>query len=461
MSKRTLILLLALPILWCCHKDDNHPWDPNWGGEEEKKVDPEPEKAEAKPRYVWIDAAANFDDYGNSRENIKADCRKIAQTGFTDIIVDVRATTGDVLFKSNVAPALKRIDRWRGSSYEWAERTATFDYLQAFIEEGHAAGLKVHAAINTLVGGYLCPYGLGTQGMVYSDAAKKDWCSVQNLSTGLMNCLDVTEGYGPRFLSPANAEVQNFVVTLVGELAAYKDLDGIVLDRCRYDDSGLQSDFSPASRAAFEKYIGQTVGKWPEDIFAPGTTSLPSYMSNLQRQWLTFRVKTIHDLVEKAAGKAHSVNPDIKFGVYVGAWYSSYYESGVNWASPKYNCKQEYSWADASYQAAGFADLLDYIFLGAYAGTTGIHGSSEWTMEGFCKLGGKRLAGAVPYAAGPDIGNGSGFENGGQGKLMPDIVSTCISNADGLFIFDLCHIKMYDYWSDLKSGIDAYLNTVK
>ena len=460
MSKRTLILLLALPILWCCHKDDNHPWDPSWGGKEEP-VDPTPEKAEAKPRYVWIDAAANFDDYGNSRENIKADCRKIAQTGFTDIIVDVRATTGDVLFKSSVAPALERIDRWRGSSYGWAERTATFDYLQAFIEEGHAAGLKVHAAINTLVGGYLCPYGLGTQGMVYSDDAKKDWCSVQNLSTGLTNCLDVTEGYGARFLSPANAEVQNFVVTLVGELAAYKGLDGIVLDRCRYDDSGLQSDFSPASRAAFEKYIGQTVGKWPEDVFAPGTTSLPSYLSNLQRQWLTFRAKTIHDLVEKAAEKAHSVNPDIKFGVYVGAWYSSYYESGVNWASPKYNCKLEYSWADASYQAAGFADLLDYIFLGAYAGTTGIHGSSEWTMEGFCKLGGKRLAGAVPYAAGPDIGNGSGFEIGGQGKLMPDIVSTCISNADGLFIFDLCHIKMYDYWSDLKSGIDAYLNTVK
>ena len=81
-------------------------------------------------------------------------------------------------------------------------------------------------------------------------------------------------------------------------------------------------------------------------------------------------------------------------------------------------------------------------------------------MEGFCRLGAKRLSCAVPFAAGPDIGNGSGFENGGQGSLMPDIVQTCIGNADGMFIFDLCHIKMFDYWSSLKSAIDSYLKTV-
>ena len=43
---------------------------------------------------------------------------------------------------------------------------------------------------------------------------------------------------------------------------------------------------------------------------------------------------------------------------------------------------------------------------------------------------------------------------------IPDIVSTCLGASDGLFIFDLCHIKMYDYWSSFKSGIDAYLKTV-
>ncbi len=464
MRRFTVILSLVLLVFACSKPDPGYKWDDDWDDQDPTPTPVVPDDPDdgivGKPRYVWIDAAANFDDYANSRDKIREDCLKIAQTGFTDIIVDVRPTTGDVLFSSKVAPALKRIDRWKGSSYEWATRTADFDYLQAFIEEGHAAGLRVNAAINTLVGGYLCPYGLGHEGMVYSDESKRSWCTVQNRKEGLVNCLDV-EDYGPRFLNPANPDVQDFVVTLCGELASYEGLDGIVLDRCRYDDSGLMSDFSEESRKAFGQFIGQNLSSWPSSVFSPGTESLPSSVSSLQRQWLTFRVKTIHDLVAKAAEKVHSVNKDIRFGVYVGAWYSTYYTSGVNWASSSYNCKQDYPWAGSDYQKAALADLLDFMFLGAYAGVDNIHGSSEWTMEGFCKLGAKRISGAVPFAAGPDIGNGSGFENGGQQGKIPDIVKTCLANSDGLFIFDLCHIKMFDYWSAFKSGIDAYLKTVK
>lgn len=68
--------------------------------------------------------------------------------------------------------------------------------------------------------------------------------------------------------------------------------------------------------------------------------------------------------------------------------------------------------------------------------------------------------GDVPYYGGPDVGNGSGFENGGQGALMPQIVDACINSADGLFIFDLIHIKMYDYWGDFKKAFDQYLQTL-
>ena len=74
--------------------------------------------------------------------------------------------------------------------------------------------------------------------------------------------------------------------------------------------------------------------------------------------------------------------------------------------------------------------------------------------------GAQRLDGAVPFAAGPDIGNGSGFENGKQEALIPDIVATMLDAADGLFIFDLCHIRMFDYWDAFKEGIDAYLTTL-
>ena len=56
MKKMLLIASLILAAV-ACQVESAHPWDPNWGGGGETPVDPE-KKPEAKPRYVWIDAAA-------------------------------------------------------------------------------------------------------------------------------------------------------------------------------------------------------------------------------------------------------------------------------------------------------------------------------------------------------------------------------------------------------------------
>ncbi len=42
---------------------------------------------------------------------------------------------------------------WVNGVYSKVERTATWDYLQAFIDEGHKLNLKVHAGFNTMAGG--------------------------------------------------------------------------------------------------------------------------------------------------------------------------------------------------------------------------------------------------------------------------------------------------------------------
>ena len=285
-----------------------------------------------------------------------------------------------------------------------------------------------------------------------------------NLADGLTNTMDLLNDetdYGAKFLNPANDDVQNFVLQLLGDLAKY-DLDGIILDRCRYDDYGLESDFSAVSKQKFEEYIGETVAHFPEDIMAPGTDEIPSDQPAYFKKWLEFRVKVIHDFIVKAREKVKSVNSEINFGVYVGAWYSSYYTSGVNWASPKYDTSAYYpKWATADYKNYGYADHLDYIFLGAYASVDKIYGSGEWTMEGFCKNGRELLKGDVPFSGGPDIGNGTGWTNGGKAAKIPDAIDACINNSDGFFAFDLCHIKMYDYWNAFKTGFDNYLESVQ
>ena len=161
----------------------------------------------------------------------------------------------------------------------------------------------------------------------------------------------------------------------------------------------------------------------------------------------------IHDFVDRAAQKVHGVAPKLRFGIYVGAWFSEYYRSGVNRTSPSYDLASEeptYRWATPAYQATGFADLVDFMLLGAYCPAANVHGDTEKTMEGFAKLGRKRLCGDVPFYSGPDIGNEKGFEKGGQGALMPEIIRTMEEHADGAFFFDLCHIRLYNYWDSFK-----------
>lgn len=459
-----------------CTPDTSVPeWPDEWQKPENpEEPDPEnpddpddPEKPEngfkGKARYVWIDAGANFNDYANDEARIKSDVKRMKDTGFTDLIVDVRPSNGGVLFKSGHASPLKRVDAWVPGGYVWLDRTADFDYLQAFIDAAHAEGLRVNASINTMTGGCLCPYGLGSDGMLFEDSSKKSWATVVNTAEGLVNTmdqLDDSKDYGAKFFNPANDEVQDFLINVIGDLAEY-DLDGIVLDRCRYSDDGLQSDFSDVSKKKFEEYIGESVANWPSDVMAPGQSEFTgSKTTVLQKKWLEFRAKTIHDFVEKASEKVHAVNPDIRFGCYVGGWYSSYYTSGVNWASPKYVPKAY--WAGDRYSEFGYADHCDFMFIGAYASSTSIWGNGEWTMEGFCKQAADKFRGDVPFSGGPDIGNSTGFTEGNAGHLMGDIVKACInSSTEGMFFFDLCHIKSFNYWDDIKKAFDDYLLTVE
>lgn len=421
----------------------------------------------AKPRYIWIDAAANFPEFANSKDNIRRDLTKAKEAGFTDVVVDVRPTMGDVLFQSSYVDQVTKLDYWASDgSYKFFQRTATWDYLQAFIDIGHELGLKVDAAINTFVGGNLYPYGLGEQGMVFRDEDKKSWVTTLNIRKGLTNEMDLTTTdptdayyYGTKFLNPCNDEVQQFVLNLIGDLCKY-NIDALFLDRCRFDD--LQSDFSDETKQKFLSYIGKSSINFPADIMDPGTTSAPSSQSPYFKDWLTFRAKTIYDFVGKVVAKVRSINSNIKVGAYVGAWYSTYYQVGVNWASPNYKVQSFYpQWANADYAKYGFANKLDFLLLGAYASTDAVYGTTEWTMQGFCKLAKDILKGDVKFAGGPDVGNATGFEKGGQETAVTNSVDACINAGDGYFVFDMVHVRQFNYWNALKIGIDKYLNSIK
>ena len=435
-------VILGLGTSFVSCKEDNNSTEWWWGtpaDDPEEKPDDKPETE--KPRFIWIDAAANFTRFANSKENIAEDLQKAYDAGFTDVVVDVRPSMGDVLFKTNAVDQVKELATWEGG-YHYHQRTATWDYLQAFIDAGHEIGLKVHAGMNTFTAGNRHLYGLGEQGLLFREADKKDWATVLYLDGELVNVMDCSDdSYSTKFLNPANDDVQAFLLTLISDLAKY-NLDGIFLDRCRYDD--INSDFSEVSIKKFGEYVGTTI------------TDIPSAAKKYEKQWYAFRAKTIHDFIVKARDAVKSVNNDIMFGVYVGAWYSTYYDCGVNWASPKYNAAAKYSWASPEWDSYGYADHLDFLLLGAYASANKIYGSTEWTCEGFCKLAKEKLCGDVKFAGGPDVGNGTGWTDGGRGDAVTNSVDACINSSDGYFLFDMVHVRMYDYWKDVKAGVDQY-----
>ena len=403
-------------------------------------------ESRVSPVAVWIEVGANFAEYADSPENIARDCRRLADGGFTHIILEVRPTSGDVLFSSSVAPELREVARWQDGGLRYVPRKADFDYLQAFIDAGHAAGLKVLAGVNMFVGGYKC--GDGDRGMLYDHPERRSWAAVDYSPRGLVNHLYDSATVGGRFMDPANPEVQEFLLQMLRDLASYKGLDGIVMDRCRYDDYALDAGYTDAARSLFSAYIGHEPERWP--VFSePGHIFLDREPDELEVQWLTFRCRVIRDFVAKCADAVREARAGLPLGVYVGAWFSEYYRSGVNWTSPSYDIAAEeptYAWATPEYRATGFADLVDFMILGTYGPADNIHGDGEKTVEGFVKLGKKRLCGEVPFIAGPDIGNEPGFGQGGRGETIREIRSTVLEEACGFFLFDLCYVRGFDYW---------------
>lgn len=449
------IIALIVPIvifgysfttLSCSKSPSTPPWE--W---------PEDPNKTEKPRYIWIDAAANFPDFANSKENITRDLTLAKNAGFTDVVVDIRPTTGDVLFTTTKVDQVKWLGAWLPGGYTKIERTATWDYLQAFIDEGHKLGLKVHAGFNTFTGGNTT--SIGSEGVLFRDASKRSWATQLNTTNGIINTLDGSKS--AKFFNPVLPEVQEYLCGILEDLARYPNLDGIILDRGRFD--GFDSDFSTYTKKKFEEYIGQTVTNFPNSVIPPGTAvgSLPSPYPAFMKQWLEFRVKTIHDFMVKAKTRIKAINPNVKFAVYVGAWYSSYYDVGVNWASPNYNTSSYYGWASTNYKNFGYADHLDFILIGAYAAANKVYGSTEWTMQGFCLKAKDIIKGATPVYGGPDVGNWTVPAGTDVNLSVTQSVDACINACDGYFLFDMIHLKKAGQWQYVKSGIDSYLNSLK
>ncbi|HKX16789.1 MAG TPA: alpha amylase family protein [bacterium] len=247
------------------------------------------------------------------------------------------------------------------------------------------------------------------------------------------------------FANPANPEVWNYELAAVHEIVSRYDVDGIVLDRTRYDD--LAEDFSDLSRAAFERTIGHPVAHWPEDIYTyvPQGYWVTRKFGPLYRAWLGYRAHTIMAYTRAARAVAEAARPGVTVAMYVGSWYPVYYNEGVNWASP--SVRPPYSWIGDAWVRSGLAPLLDYLMIGTYYRPVTIWEAIRRgdgaiiSVQGSASLGVQLVHGDTPVL-------GSLLLTLYQGK--PATFTRAIRMSDavthGTMLFDLVYLNTLNLW---------------
>ena len=230
----------------------------------------------------------------------------------------------------------------------------------------------------------------------------------------------------------------------------------------RYDD--ITSDFSDLSRSLFEEYSGKKTENWPDDIISWEKDASGELVWTRGKdfvKWIEWRASVISGFIRRAHELLKEINPDIAIGDYTGAWYPTYYQLGVNWASKEYDPSEEYDWASPEYRNTGYAEMLDIYMTGLYytlvtkeevdnaAGITGPR--TEAAMDNsltycYCIEGGAELAKRITCGAVPVIGSIYVEQYNGDWDRFARAVRQAHEDTDGVMIFDIVHIINHGLW---------------
>lgn len=417
-TPRTLISLLIyglLPILASCGGNTARPLRAKEGG---------------KPKMLWFDAEANFTRFA-SQDSIRYYLDRTVEAGFNQIVVDVRPISGDVLYKSDFLEPLTVI----GSDTVRRD----WDYLQFFLDQARERNLKV--TVSTMI----FPAGFPSlrQGVAYTDPALEGRTCIEYLPEGMKDIRDDPSKVAA-FLNPVLPENQEYALRFVRELLTKYRFDGYALDYCRFPDAA--SDFSPATREAFEAYIGHKVTAWPADIFtyAPDGSRIPG---RYYKPWWEFRSTVIRDFIARVRASVNELQPGVKLEYWAASWLHAIYGNGQNWASPRSKFYERHldDWAAPTYGKTGFADQLDVFITGTYLERVrgmedpesieyGLARSAE-DVDGDCAVYGSLYA---------------------QNHLeeFEEAVWLCLDRTEGVMVFDIVQVIENDLWDAIRRGIE-------
>lgn len=390
---------------------------------------------DALPGHIlWIDLPANAKYYTTAAQ-VQALFQTIRQYPIDAVVVDVKAYTGYVAYPSSHAPHISetRIPSHRGLPPDT-------DWLALFSQAARDAGVKIYASMNVFSEGHRHLQ----DGALYLDAAKSPWRTVyfqEAFPESTPPEAEALLGF-TTFVNPLREDVRLHALAVAEEILAY-DIDGLVLDRGRF--ANIFSDFSEETQQAFAHKVGTRVS-WPQDVFTleVDDEDVVIQPGPLFQDWVHFRAaaitdffRSVRDLVSRYEGKA--------LAAYVGSWYNHYHHEGVNWARKGY--QPSYDWAGPDYHETGYADMLDFLMVGAYYPEVTIEQAWEAGLEDWQSVeGGVRLAVDVVDGVVPVYGSLYLLDYRGNPQSFVDALHMVTHLTEGVMLFDVVYLELYDWW---------------
>jgi hypothetical protein len=251
----------------------------------------------------------------------------------------------------------------------------------------------------------------------------------------------------PVMTNPFRDDVRKRALSFVEEIAKNYDIDGIFYDdRLRF--AGMNADFSPEARLAFEKTIGHPVEHWPEDVFE--WTINPDLQRGIRPgplydEWVAFRAGAVRDWVRMIRKSMRAIKPSLQLGVYSGAWYGEYASYGQNYGSP--SLEAGFWFLTQAYRSQGLAADVDILMTGCYYPTATVFDAMQkgrsigTTIEAAGYLSNRVVRDQAWVYAGISLDQFGGDPNG-----LGNALQAACSTTQGVMVFDLSH-NIAPLWS--------------
>jgi len=211
--------------------------------------------------------------------------------GFNALFVQVRGR-GDAFYQSSLEPRAE----------ELAGQPVSFDPLAEALRQGHAAGLQIHAWMNTC---YVWGAGRRPASALHVVNQHPGWLARDARNHYLLKSGPECEG---AFLTPANLDARRHIHDVFLDVARRYDVDGIHFDYVRYANAGY--DYSESALSRFQTEMEPQVSLDERLALARREThDRLAWPHAYPAQWQEFRRRQVTEMVGEISQDIKAIKP--------------------------------------------------------------------------------------------------------------------------------------------------------